>query len=64
MGLNAAAVAVRFAARRAGARTIYDPFCGRGTVLAVANAMGLGGVGFDIDEEQCEHARSLRVELA
>jgi hypothetical protein len=59
MGINAAVVAVKFAIEIAKARTIYDPFCGRGTVLAVANALGCNSVGFDIDESQCVHARNL-----
>jgi hypothetical protein len=61
MGINAALIAIRFAIQTAQAQVIYDPFCGRGTVLAVANALGCNSIGFDIDEDQCAHARVLQV---
>ncbi len=63
MGINGAVIAVRFAIERARSTVIHDPFCGQGTVLAVANALGCRSVGFDIDEEQCARARILRVSL-
>ncbi len=63
MSINAAAIAVRFAVERAHAKIILDPFCGRGTVLAVANALGCRSVGFDIDEGQCSYARVLHLSL-
>jgi hypothetical protein len=63
MGINAAIVAVRFALEAAKAATIHDPFCGRGTVLAVANALGCNSVGFDINEEQCIYARALYIKI-
>ena len=62
IGINAAHVAVRFAIEKAQARVIYDPFCGRGTILAVANALGCDSIGFDVDESQCVYARALRVQ--
>jgi hypothetical protein len=61
MGLNAALAAVRFAAATPGSETICDPFCGRGTVPAVAEAFGLSAIGVDLDPIQCEAARRLRV---
>ena len=63
MGINAASVAVRFARHSAKTRTIYDPFCGQGTVLAVANALGCDSIGCDIDPSQCNQARKLRLKL-
>lgn len=57
MALMAARVAVAHAARTAG--MVTDPFCGRGTVLAVANAAGLPALGVDIDPTQCAAARNL-----
>jgi hypothetical protein len=44
-------------------RTIVDPFCGFGTVLAVANALGLHSVGVDISAKMCRKARNLSVAL-
>lgn len=59
MGLDAAIFACRFVSRYT--RTITDPFCGRGTVPAVADALGLVAVGVDIDAEQCNYARTLKL---
>lgn len=57
MGLTPALFAVKFAA--AYGRTIVDPFCGRGTVPAIADALGHDAIGVDIDPEQCRHAEAL-----
>ena len=61
MGVRAAAHAVRFARDQAGAATIFDPFCGVGTVLAVANALGLDALGVEKSRKRCEQARELTV---
>lgn len=59
-------VAARFAVEFAGSfdRLIIDPFCGRGTVPAVADALGFDAIGVDIDPAQCERASRLRLALA
>lgn len=59
MGLDAVRVAIRLIATRPPLGAIVDPFCGRGTVLALANAHGLDAVGVDNDAAQCEAARAL-----
>jgi hypothetical protein len=59
MGIRAAAHAVRFARDQVGASVIVDPFCGVGTVLAVANALGLDAVGVEKSRKRCEQARLL-----
>lgn len=59
MGVRAAAHAVRFARDQVGARTVLDPFCGVGTVLAVANALGLDAVGVELAKKRSEQARGL-----
>lgn len=64
MGIRAAAHAVRFARDQAGATTIFDPFCGVGTVLAVANRLGLAALGVERSTKRCELARRLTVEAA
>ena len=61
MGIRAAAHAVRFAQDHAGATTIFDPFCGVGTVLAVANALGLDAVGVEKSRKRCERSRVVKV---
>jgi len=42
--------------------TVLDPFVGQGTVVAMANAYGMKGIGIDIDPEQCEKAKLLKLE--
>ena len=59
MGVRAAAHAVRFAKEQAGAKVIFDPFCGVGTVLAVANTFGLNAVGVEKSRKRCERAKVL-----
>lgn len=61
MGIRAAAHAVRFARDQVGATTVFDPFCGVGTVLAVANTLGLDALGVEKSKKRCEQARQLTV---
>ena len=61
MGVRAAAHAVRFAREQARARVVFDPFCGVGTVLAVANALGLDALGVEKNRKRAEQARTLAV---
>jgi hypothetical protein len=61
MGVRAAAHAVRFARDHVKASLIVDPFCGVGTVLAVANALGLDAIGVDRSTRRCEQARETKV---
>lgn len=64
MGVRAAAHAVRFARDHVKAKTVFDPFCGVGTVLAVANAFGLDALGVEKARKRCEQARALVVNPA
>jgi len=59
MGVRAAAHAVRFAKEQVGAKVVFDPFCGVGTVPAVANALGLDAVGVELSRKRCELSRQL-----
>jgi len=61
MGVKAAAHAVRFARDKAAARVILDPFCGVGTVLAVANRLGVPAIGVERSAKRCDRARELAV---
>jgi hypothetical protein len=63
MGVNACLDACRFVARETSTRTIVDPFCGYGTVLAVANALGLDAVGVDLSARMVRRARTLGVDV-
>jgi len=61
MGVRAAGHAGRFARDVVGAKIIFDPFCGVGTVLAVANRLGLDAVGVEKNRKRVEEARELVV---
>lgn len=61
MGVRAAAQAVRFVKEHAQARVVFDPFCGVGTTLAVANTLGLDALGVEKARKRAERARSLVV---
>ncbi len=61
MGVTACRVACTYLRDEASARVVVDPFCGRGTVLAVANAMGLDAIGVELSAKRCRAARALVV---
>ncbi len=63
MGVLACVDACRFVLTQTTTRTIVDPFCGFGTVLAVANALGLDAIGVDLSARMCKRARRLSVTL-
>jgi len=64
MGTRACEAACRFLLDEAGARRVVDPFCGRGTVLAVANALGLDALGVELSAKRCRYARNLEYAAA
>ncbi len=47
MGTAACEAAVAFLRAATPCRVVVDPFCGHGTVLAVANAHGLDAIGVE-----------------
>lgn len=63
MGTRACEAACLFLKDEAGARRVVDPFCGKGTVLAVANALGLDALGVELSGKRCRAARNLQVSL-
>lgn len=63
MGTNACLAACKFVAQQTTCRTIVDPFCGYGTALAVANAMGMTAVGVELSARKCRKARALSFSL-
>jgi hypothetical protein len=63
MGVLACVDACRFVIAETTTRTVVDPFCGWGTVLAVANALGLDAIGVDVSARMCKRARRLAVAL-
>lgn len=62
MGTSACSLACRYLRDETTTRTVADPFCGRGTVLAVANAMGFDAIGIDVSAKRCRAARRLSID--
>jgi len=60
MGLSACLAAVKWA-KGMGATTIVDPFCGHGSILAMANMHGLHAVGVELSKKRCKKARNITV---
>lgn len=61
MGTAACEEAVRFLVAETDTRVVVDPFCGVGTMLAVANAYGLDAIGCELSRRRA--ARAARLEL-
>jgi hypothetical protein len=59
-GVAACEAACRYVRSHTASTTIVDPFCGRGTVLAVANRLGFRAVGVEIGRKRARQARNLR----
>ena len=59
IGLETCFDACRFVAEHTGSTRIIDPFCGHGTVLAVAEAMGFDAVGVELSKKRAQKARNL-----
>lgn len=64
MGVEACRLACAYVLSHTATRTVVDPFCGLGTVLAVANAMGLDGVGVEIVQKRARRARALTLAVS
>lgn len=62
MGLEACRLACRFVREQTKCKTVVDPFCGRGTVLAAANEAGLDAVGVELAKKRARQAKALTVE--
>jgi hypothetical protein len=58
MGTLACAAACRYLREETTTRTVVDPFCGRGTALAVANAHGFDAIGVELSVKRCRAARA------
>lgn len=53
MGENACRIACRFLRDETPTQRVVDPFCGEGTVLAVANHFGFDSIGIDLSAKRC-----------
>jgi hypothetical protein len=61
MGTRACEAACDFLLAHTACRVVVDPFCGVGTMLAVANARGLDAIGVELSRKRAERARRLAV---
>lgn len=61
MGLAACELACEFVLSHTTTRTIVDPFCGWGSVLAVANRLGLDAIGVELNRKRAQKARNLQL---
>ncbi len=59
MGVAACEATCRFLIKDTACRTVLDPFCGVGTMLAVANAHGMDAVGVELSAKRAARARVL-----
>lgn len=59
MGVAACELACRYVESHTPTRLVVDPFCGVGTVLAVANSRGLDAIGVEIANKRARKARRL-----
>lgn len=60
MGVEACLLACRFILSETSTRTVVDPFCGHGTVLAIANELGLDAIGVELGAKRARKARHLQ----
>ena len=59
MGTAACEATARFLLDHTACRVVVDPFCGVGTMLAVANAHGLDAIGVELSRKRAERAKAL-----
>jgi hypothetical protein len=60
MGMEACEAAIRFVAKHTACRTIVDPFCGLGSILAAANAHDMAAIGVERSLRRVRKARRAR----
>ena len=59
IGIDTCIDACRYVAEHTQSTRIVDPFCGHGTVLAVAEAMGFESTGVELSKKRAQKARNL-----
>ena len=59
MGVQACEATCQFLLDHTTCRTVVDPFCGMGSMLAVANAYGLHAIGIERSPKRAARARAL-----
>ncbi len=61
MGLDVSLMISKFVVTHTTTKTIVNPFCGQGSMLAAANHLGLYAVGIERSPKRAELARELKV---
>jgi hypothetical protein len=61
MGVEACVAACKWLLTHTQCRTVVDPFCGLGTILSVAENLGLDAIGVELSAKRAERARTLRI---
>ncbi|MBC7537446.1 MAG: SAM-dependent methyltransferase [Bacteriovorax sp.] len=61
MGLEVCLMIGKFITENTTTKTLVHPFCGQGAMLAVANGLGLAGIGIERSPKRAELARILTV---
>lgn len=61
MGFEASLLASKFILKQTKSKTVVHPFCGEGSMVAVANFVGLNAVGIERSPKRAERARLLQV---
>jgi hypothetical protein len=61
MGIDACRFACSYILTHTQTRTIVDPFCGYGTVLAVANNLGLDAIGVELNAKRARKSQTLQL---
>ena len=59
MGTEACLAACKYVLENTPTRTIVNPFCGHGSVLAIANQLGMDAVGIELSKKRAKKARNL-----
>jgi hypothetical protein len=59
MGLNACLLIGKFLSEQTKTKTLINPFCGQGSMLATANAFGLNAIGIEKSPKRAEKARQI-----
>jgi hypothetical protein len=63
MGLEACMMMGKFLSERVPTKTLLNPFCGEGSMLAAANAVGLNAIGIEKSPKRAGRSRELELDI-